>query len=350
MIWGIAMVAWTSAYAPASAQSADAPPARTTSPALLIAQAPGETPPPTVGREPQSPASDTGAEPPASGGEQESASPAGAEAPASSGATEEQAGSEQAPWPPEPTDDQLTMSADRVYYYGGATGLQGNVMVRHRGVTIRADVGEIDADHIWGQFRGNVTITGENYSTTVERLKVNFDTSEWIIEGGRTTVSPEYFEQGVVEPIYVRGGTISTATGAEPIEVSHATITTCNLEHPHYGLVTGHATLREDNKLVLRRPALQLFGHTFIRYPWNLVLSADQRNNRFFPEFGQNSIEGYYAKLAYLYLAGDLGDGYVRVFDLFRHVAERVPTQADQHPIFKASAMEEDFPIALVGT
>jgi hypothetical protein len=42
-----------------------------------------------------------------------------------------------------------------------------------------------------------------------------------------------------------------------------------------------------------------------------------------------------------------LGDGYVRVFDVFRHVADHVPTKADQHPIFKATAMEEDFPIAL---
>jgi len=43
-----------------------------------------------------------------------------------------------------------------------------------------------------------------------------------------------------------------------------------------------------------------------------------------------------------------LGDGYVRVFDVFRHVADHVPAKADQHPIFKAAAMEEDFPIALV--
>ena len=43
-----------------------------------------------------------------------------------------------------------------------------------------------------------------------------------------------------------------------------------------------------------------------------------------------------------------LGDGYVRVFDIFRHVADHVPTQANQHPIFKATAMEEDFPIALL--
>lgn len=48
-----------------------------------------------------------------------------------------------------------------------------------------------------------------------------------------------------------------------------------------------------------------------------------------------------------------LGDGYVRVFDIFRHVARHVPEQARQAnrvqtPIFKATAMDEDFPIALV--
>jgi uncharacterized caspase-like protein len=42
-----------------------------------------------------------------------------------------------------------------------------------------------------------------------------------------------------------------------------------------------------------------------------------------------------------------LGDGYVRIFDVFRHVADNVPGEADQHPIFKATAMETDFPVAL---
>ena len=45
--------------------------------------------------------------------------------------------------------------------------------------------------------------------------------------------------------------------------------------------------------------------------------------------------------------ARTLGDGCLRVFDLFRHVPDRVPTHADQHPIFKATALEEGFPIAL---
>ena len=63
----------------------------------------------------------------------------------------------------------------------------------------------------------------------------------------------------------------------------------------------------------------------------------------------KNSLFTHYLLEALRGQGRTLGDGYVRVFDLFRHVANRVPARADQHPIFKATAMEEDFPIALAG-
>jgi uncharacterized caspase-like protein len=62
-----------------------------------------------------------------------------------------------------------------------------------------------------------------------------------------------------------------------------------------------------------------------------------------------NSLFTHYLLEALRGQARTLGDGYVRVFDVFRHVADHVPTRANQHPIFKATAMEEDFPIALAG-
>ena len=62
---------------------------------------------------------------------------------------------------------------------------------------------------------------------------------------------------------------------------------------------------------------------------------------------GKNSLFTHYLLEALRGKGKTLGDGYVRVFDVFRHVADRVPAQASQHPIFKATAMEEDFPIAL---
>lgn len=61
----------------------------------------------------------------------------------------------------------------------------------------------------------------------------------------------------------------------------------------------------------------------------------------------RNSLFTHYLLEALRGQAKTLGDGYVRVFDVFRHVAEHVSQRASQHPIFKATAMEEDFPIAL---
>jgi hypothetical protein len=60
-----------------------------------------------------------------------------------------------------------------------------------------------------------------------------------------------------------------------------------------------------------------------------------------------NSLFTHYVLEALAGKAATLGDGYVRVFDVFRHVAARVPKRAAQHPVFKATALEEDFPIAL---
>jgi hypothetical protein len=63
----------------------------------------------------------------------------------------------------------------------------------------------------------------------------------------------------------------------------------------------------------------------------------------------KNSLFTHYLLEALRGQGRTLGDGYVRVFDLFRHVADRVPAKANQHPIFKATAMEGDFPVALAG-
>lgn len=60
-----------------------------------------------------------------------------------------------------------------------------------------------------------------------------------------------------------------------------------------------------------------------------------------------NSLFTYYLLEALRGQAKTLGDGYIRVFDIFRHVAEWVPGKAKQHPIFKAADLETDFAIAM---
>jgi hypothetical protein len=63
----------------------------------------------------------------------------------------------------------------------------------------------------------------------------------------------------------------------------------------------------------------------------------------------RNSVFTQYLLEAFEGKACTTGDGLIRVFDVFNHVAEKVRTSVPgvQHPIFKASDLEDNFPVAL---
>lgn len=69
-------------------------------------------------------------------------------------------------------------------------------------------------------------------------------------------------------------------------------------------------------------------------------LVFDGARNSLFTEHLLNALRGG---------ARTRGDGLIRVFEVFNHVAEQVRAAApgQQHPIFKASNLEDNFPIAL---
>lgn len=289
--------------APASAPSPTT--AAEEAPATEVGPAPGvpESEPPPIVRptEEGAPPAESPLAPP---GEGETVSPGepGATAPASP-----------PDWRPEPSEENILIDADEVFYQAGATVARGNVVVRYREITVTADQAEIDEDGIWGQFRGNVVITREGVETRAELIRVNFDTETWEVIGGRTVLEPSFFETGVVEPIYVRAGTVSGVEGERVMHAYDGTATSCDLEEPHYDLYSEHLRLIGEETVVLEKPELRFFGHTLLRFPWDLVLSQHSRNNRFFPEFGQNSVEGFFAKLAYLYLTSSTYNSYVRL-------------------------------------
>jgi hypothetical protein len=61
----------------------------------------------------------------------------------------------------------------------------------------------------------------------------------------------------------------------------------------------------------------------------------------------QNSLFTHYLLEALRGNARTRGDGLLRIFDVFEYISEQVPTRGNQHPIFKASDLENNFPIAL---
>ncbi len=61
----------------------------------------------------------------------------------------------------------------------------------------------------------------------------------------------------------------------------------------------------------------------------------------------RNSLFTHYLLEALRGNARTHGDGVLRIFDVFEYVSEQVPAHGNQHPIFKATDLENNFPIAL---
>jgi hypothetical protein len=221
-------------------------------------------------------------------------------------------------WRGAAAEDDILVDADEVYYQSGATIAEGNVIVRYRNITVTSDTAEIDEDGVWGQFRGNVTIQRDEQVVTAELIRLNFETEEWEVLGAQTVFQPEQFETGVEEPIYVRAETVAGTGEEERLDAYDGLVTSCDLVEPHYGLHSRHLRVIGEERVVLENPRLEILGNTIFRLPFDLVLSQQSRNNRFFPELGQNSVEGFFAKFAYLYLTGGDLNSYVRL-----HLSEK---------------------------
>jgi len=218
------------------------------------------------------------------------------------------------PFPPEPTGDKVIFQADDFHYEAGAIIGEGNVILRMEDMTVYADVVEIDEDGEQAMVHGNLRIETPHQISQGERLLVNLENEEWELREGRTKIEPEFFDpEQVREPLYLEGKRVLSHQDGDLVELFEGQFTSCELKHPHYALRSRHVELRQGDKVVLEKPSINLLGHGLIRLPFNVVLSLEENKNRVLPEIGQNPVEGYYAKFAYLYLAGQAASGLVKL-------------------------------------
>ncbi len=197
----------------------------------------------------------------------------------------------------------------------GEVRVEGDVLIARGGVWLKREDFEITADEVrinettnWAVFRGHVTLTTPGGAkATMESLQFNIKSYEWEAEQGASTwLQPEFFEQGVVEPVKVWGKRIEARPGGEDIVVRDGGFTSCDLPRPHYSLRSPRVEVYGQRKLFAQRPGFCIRDHELLRLPININLSLRQRRHApLFPEFGENDYEGKYVKLAYNYTAGE---------------------------------------------
>jgi hypothetical protein len=214
---------------------------------------------------------------------------------------------------PSPDSELISLRADDLYYTSdGGTQASGNAGFGYQEYRGTADILEIDSERVWINLRGDVHVQDPDMFTTAERFELNLDTEYWHAFNTRTRVEPSFFDQGVVEPLYLDGRTVHGQP--DIITLRHGRGSSCDREDkPHWCLKTDRIKVLPDVSVRFHKPTLYLYGRRLFRYPWDLRLSMRKHSNRFIPEFGENEVEGYFLKFAYLYLLNEANSGVLRL-------------------------------------
>lgn len=125
------------------------------------------------------------------------------------------------------------------------------------------------------------------------------DEGRWLLEGGKVTIDPGFFREGVAAPLYLSAQRLS---GTEQRMIAEqGTFSSCDLPRPHYCLRAGRTEVVPDDRLILRDVGV-FFGKAKILGVGRYSISIRPRRQRtrlpFTPEFGRDNISGAFLRLS----------------------------------------------------
>ena len=172
----------------------------------------------------------------------------------------------------------------------------GGVHAQYQGYDLFAD--EVSGNLDTNQFEliGNVKLVGQDEVVQGERVFVDFRQRTFRATHSDVQLSPGFTQGRTVDEVYIRGE--NTYGSRRELFGDHSATTTCNLDHPHYELLSDSTVVRPGRRAILRDVRVQLFGRTVLGLPY-LSIPLDDRNEKYIPKVGQTPDEGYYVKFKY---------------------------------------------------
>lgn len=199
--------------------------------------------------------------------------------------------------------EPATVVADQIQQVGGTTDLMiaiGDVEITRGESRLLADRVEINRDTGQAVAQGKVVFYDGPDRLVGDRIDYNLKTGTGVVYHGSGFSAPYYHLSGermdrIGEGIYeIRSGAFTTCEGDDPAWSFHFKSGTADLDDIVYG--------RDASFWVKRVPLL----------PWVPFFAAALRRERqsgfLFPEFGQSSRRGYFAKVPYYWAINDSQD------------------------------------------
>ena len=218
------------------------------------------------------------------------------------------------------------------YSLDGYIHAKGNVQVTYGGYSVSADEFTRDPSTNLGVFQGNVRLTTKQTTVEGERLEVNIDTKRWVLYGAKSRLDPTFFEEQTSGPVFVSSAVIS---GSEKdFTVRSGTLTTCDLEHPHYYFSAKQIEIYPDSKIVAHGVSLVGLDKRLFSLR-SLVIPFRGLRHNLLPQVGSSAEEGMFLKTSYAYLATDKQQGFLKL-DLMQK--RGIGTGAEHSYAFKSAS------------
>jgi hypothetical protein len=171
--------------------------------------------------------------------------------------------------------------------------------------------------------RGGVTLTQGAVRLTAEQLSADPDSGDVTAEGDVVFTDPDRTVRGrtlsynaytrrvrasdvetVVQGVIVRARTVDVVSTR--YAVGRATVTTCELPHPHYRLTARSVVLIPNDRIVARRVGIWLFGTRLFVVPRlaaRIGTGRGEGGGTPFPRLGRNRRDGFFVANVFPLLA-----------------------------------------------
>ena len=200
-------------------------------------------------------------------------------------------------------EEQATVLADQILQLGGPNDLMiavGDVEITRGQSRLLADRVEINRDTGQAVAQGKVVFYDGPDRLVGERIDYNLKTGTGVVYNG----------SGFSPPYYHLSGERMDRIGDSVYEIRRGVFTTCDGDDPPWSFHFGSGTADLDDIVYGRDASFWVKRVPLV--PWIPFFAAALRRERqsgfLFPEFGQNSRRGYFAKVPYYWAIDDSQD------------------------------------------
>lgn len=200
----------------------------------------------------------------------------------------------------------LELTGERLLYHATTEEVVAEKgKVKYEDVLVEADLIKIFLNTSILEAEGNVHFEREEEGYTADWLRYNWEEEQWQFRSLRSDLTGP----SIVGKIFFKG---ARGEGEEEMtEVEEASLTSCDLEDPHYHVEAEKIVIYPGEKIILHGLSYHDFGVKLFSIPYYVVFLNRKEQLPFIPVFGHSSSAGYYLNLFYNYYIDDSSYGTV---------------------------------------